>query len=357
MKVVLVGQFPPHVGGVGVHIHSLANAIIERGDEVFVLTYPHEDIADIGNIHVESTINPDIKGLRSLFFVLTGTYKLIKIIKRENIDVIHGHYLFPAGLVAVLAGKYTKKPVYVTSHGSDMFCLYKKHKFMRPVIKYILKNADKVLVVSEALKKAVLDVNIKGMENKIDINWNVVDIKRFKPQKDNKFKKELEIPDDLPVLMFVGNLISRKKVKYLLKAKKLLKNPCALVVVGDGPLCSDLKETANDLEINNVYFTGARYDIEDIIPSADILVLPSVSESFGLVLIEALACGVAVIGSNVDGIKEIITPEVGLLAEPKNSKHLAEKIDELLSDEERLKSMKNNARNRAKDFSKIVIPY
>lgn len=355
MKLCLIGQFPPHVGGVGVHIRSLADSLIRRGDEVFVLTYPHKDVKDIGQIHVESTINPDIKGLRSLFFTITGTIKLIKIINRENIDIVHGHYLFPAGLVAVLAGKFKKKPVYVTAHGSDVFCLYKRNKFMRPVIKYVLKHADKVLVVSEALKKELLNINIEGLADKVEINWNVVDIDRFQKKEEKSFKKELSI--DKPIVMFVGNLIPRKKVKYLLEAKKLLKNDCYLIIVGDGPLMKDLKETTKDLDLKNVIFTGARYDVEEIIPSADILVLPSVSESFGLVLIEALACGVAVIGSNVDGIREIVTDDVGLLVEPKNSEDLAKAIDNLLSNEELLNSMKANARDRAIEFSEIKIPY
>ena len=97
--------------------------------------------------------------------------------------------------------------------------------------------------------------------------------------------------------------------------------------------------------------------MEDIIPSCDLLVLPSLSESFGLVLIEALACGKPVIGSNVGGIKEIITEDVGLLINPNDSKDLANAIDRIFSDKDLMEKFKSNARNRAKDFAEVRLPY
>lgn len=357
MKIAMVGQFPPHIGGVGVHIHSLAKELVKNGEEVFVITYPHKDIRDIDGIHVIGTYGPNIAGIRSLFFAIFGTIQLIRIIRKYNIDIIHGHYLYPSGLAAVLAGIFTKKKVYVTSHGSDMFCLYPKHKFMRPIIKFVLKSSDVILVVSEALKKEVLKLNIPNIENKIKINWNIVDIEKFQPNNDYKFKKELKIPENRPIILFVGNIIKRKNVATILDAKKLVQENCTLVVVGDGPLLNSLKSKAEEEKIANVIFTGARSDIEDIIPSSDLLILPSYSESFGLVLIESLACGKPVIGSNVGGIKEIITEDVGLLIEPTDTKGLANAIDLILANDKIKDKFQLNARKRAIDFSKIEIPY
>ena len=104
-------------------------------------------------------------------------------------------------------------------------------------------------------------------------------------------------------------------------------------------------------------FTGSRNDVENIIPSADILVLPSFSESFGLVLIEALACGKPVIGSDVGGISEIINDDVGLLINPNKVSSIAKAIDSLINDESYRYSLSLNARSRAKNFSKVHIPY
>ena len=118
-----------------------------------------------------------------------------------------------------------------------------------------------------------------------------------------------------------------------------------------------LKKKVEDENIRDVIFTGSRTDVEDIIPSCDVLILPSYSESFGLVLIEALACGKPVIGSNVGGITEIITEDVGLLVDPKKVSSIARAIDRMINYEEFRLVLSLNARSRALDFSKVSIPY
>ena len=142
-----------------------------------------------------------------------------------------------------------------------------------------------------------------------------------------------------------------------MEAKKIANSNYYLVVVGDGPQFKKLKKKVEEENIRDVIFTGSRNDVENILPSADVLVLPSFSESFGLVLIEALACGKPVIGSNVGGITEIITDDVGLLVNPKKISSIARAIDKMVNDEEFRNALSLNARNRARDFSKINIPY
>ena len=228
--------------------------------------------------------------------------------------------------------------------------LYKKQSFMRNPIKKVLKDADKVFAVSNALKDEILATEVKGIADKTSVYWNSVYVNKFK-EPDKKEKK------DKPTVMFVGNLIKRKNVATILNAKKECKTDFDLVIVGDGPLFNDLQNKVKEENIEGVTFTGARNDVENIIPTADLLILPSFSESFGLVLIEALACGVPVIGSDVGGIKEIITPEVGLLINPNKTATLSKAIDKVLTDEDLYNKFKSNARNRALDFSEIEIPY
>ena len=112
-----------------------------------------------------------------------------------------------------------------------------------------------------------------------------------------------------------------------------------------------------DDNISDVRFMGSRRDVENIIPGCDVLVLPSFSESFGLVLIEALACEKPVIGSDVGGISEIITDDVGLLINPNDASSLCDAIDKIIEDDEFRLNLASNARNRAQDFSKVEIPY
>jgi N-acetyl-alpha-D-glucosaminyl L-malate synthase BshA len=359
MKIAMVGQFPPHVGGVGVHIHSLAKELVKEGHEVYVITYPHKDIKDIDGIHVVGTKGVNIPGLRGLGFYINGKKELKKLVERENIDIIHGHYLVPAGLAAVEVGRSKGVKTYVTAHGSDIFELYNKKRYSHHVIKKVLKNADVVLAVSQALKDNILKIGVEGLESKLRIYHNSVDVSKYKPNNDYDFRAELKedynLNNDYPIVVFVGNLIHRKNVNALIEAKRLSKLPYNLLIVGDGPETKNLKEKSEGLD--NVYFIGSRDDVENILPSCDLLVLPSHSESFGLVLIEALACGKAVIGSNVGGIKEIITEDVGLLIDPENPSTINDAVYKILTDDDLRNRFESNARARAMDFSKVEIPY
>ena len=356
MKIAMVGQFPPHIGGVGVHIHTLSKKLVEEGHEVYVITYPHKDIKDIDGIHVIGTRGLNIPGVRGLMFKKNAKKALKNLLEKEDIDIIHGHYLFPAGAAAVEVGKEHNIPTYVTAHGSDMFELYKNQPLMRPTIKKVLSDADRVLAVSNALKHEIIATGVVGIADKTRIFWNSVDIDKFTPDGDDSFKKEYKLADK-PIVLFVGNLIKRKNVESLLEAKKIANSDYYLVIVGDGPLFKKLRKKADEDNIRDVIFTGARNDVEKIIPGCDVLILPSFSESFGLVLIEALACGKPVIGSNVGGITEIITDDVGLFVNPNKVSSIAKSIDTIINDDGLRLALSMNARSRAKEFSEVKIPY
>ena len=356
MKIAMVGQFPPHVGGVGVHVHTLSKELVKQGHEVFVITYPHNNIEDIDGIHVIGTKGLNIPGVRGLMFKKNSKKALENLLKTEDIDIIHGHYLFPAGAAAVEVGNEYGIKTYVTAHGSDMFEVYKKQPLMRSTIKNVLKRADVVLAVSNALKHEIIATGVTGISDKTRICWNSVDINKFSSKENNSFKQENKLVDK-PIVLFVGNLIKRKNVESLLEAKKIANSDYYLVIVGDGPLFKKLNTKVEDENIRDVIFLGSRNDVENIIPSCDVLVLPSFSESFGLVLIEALSCGKPVIGSNVGGITEIINDDVGLLVNPNKVSSIASAIDRVINDVEFRIALSLNARNRAKVFSEVNIPY
>ena len=223
---------------------------------------------------------------------------------------------------------------------------------MRPTIKKVLKKADVVFAVSNALKQEILATGVNGIESKTRLYWNSVDINKFSSENVNSLQS-----NGKPIVLFVGNIIKRKNVNLILEAKKLAKTDYEVVVVGDGPLKKDLENKVKNENISDVRFLGSRDDVENIIPGCDVLVLPSFSESFGLVLIEALACEKPVIGSNVGGITEIITDDVGLLIDPNDASTLAMAIDNVIGDDEFRQKLSSNARNRALDFSHVEIPY
>lgn len=356
MKIAMVGQFPPHVGGVGVHIHTLSKKLVEEGHEVYVITYPHKEIQDIDGIHVIGTKGLNIPGVRGLMFKKNAKKALENLLEKEDIDIIHGHYLFPAGAAAVEVGQKYGIKTYVTAHGSDMFELYKSQPLMRSTIRTVLKDADRVLAVSNALKHEIVATGVVGIADKTKISLNSVDINKFSSKENDSFKKEFKLTDK-PIVMFVGNLIKRKNVDSLLEAKKIANSDYYLVIVGDGPLSKKLQKKVEEDNIRDVIFTGSRDDVENIIPSCDVLILPSFSESFGLVLIEALACGKPVIGSDVGGITEIINENVGLLVNPKKVSSIAKAVDKIINDDDLRMVLSMNARNRARDFSEVQIPY
>lgn len=356
MKIAMVGQFPPHVGGVGVHIHTLSKKLVEEGHEVYVITYPHKEIKDIDGIHVIGTKGLNIPGVRGLMFKKNAKKALENLLENEDIDIIHGHYLFPAGAAAVEVGKKHGIKTYVTAHGSDMFELYKNQQLMRSTIRNVLKDADGVFAVSNALRHEIIATGVVGIADKTKLSWNSVDIDKFSMKSNDSFKKEFGL-EDKPIVLFVGNLIKRKNVDSLLEAKKIANSDYYLVIVGDGPLFKKLNKKVDEENIHDVIFTGSRNDVENIIPSCDVLILPSFSESFGLVLIEALACGKPVIGSNVGGITEIITDDVGLFVNPNKVSSIARAVDDMINDDELKLVLSMNARTRALDFSKVDIPY
>jgi N-acetyl-alpha-D-glucosaminyl L-malate synthase BshA len=356
MKIAMVGHFPPHIGGISSYVYLLSKKLIENGDEVFVLTYPHENVHSIDGIEVESAAAPNIKGLRGIIFSLTGSMKLIQMVRENDINLIHAHYLSPPGLIGLMGSMVTGVPFCVTLHGSDVFLL-SSNRILRPIFKLILNHALGVFVVSEAVKNKVLELEIPNLEDKIKITWNGVDTHRFNSQNKGKLKKELGIEDEEPVILFVGNLVDQKGVKHLLRAKKLMEETSKLVIVGGGPLLQELKGMAEYESLKSIIFTGPRSDVEQLIPDADIMVMPSMSESFGIALLEGMVMGKPVVATNVGGIPELVNEDVGILVEPKDPVALAEALDKLLKDPEMREEMGKMAQKRALKFSDLEIPY
>lgn len=356
MRICLLGHFPPHIGGVSSHTYLLSQELVKRGDEVYVLTYPHPDIKNINGLHVESAPTIDIKGLRGFIFLVTSTIKLISLIKKYNIDLIHAHFIIPPGLVAVLAGSITQKKVAVTVHGSDIFILA-SNPILRILIKHVLRKADYLAAVNDTIKKEILKLEIEGVEDKIKVTPNAVDLKKYKPHLKTTFTQEIAHDPQKHLVLFVGNLMPQKGLEYLIEAKKHLKSPVKLVIVGGGPLMTDLKEMVKVNRIDDVYFTGARRDVDQIMPACDLFVLPSISEGFPITILEAFASGLPVVATDTGGIKELVTQDVGMVVQPGDSTALAEAIDKILQNTDKRYEMAKAARKKAEDYGYLDIPY
>ncbi len=356
MKVCILGHYPPHIGGVSSHTYLLSQELVKRGDNVIVLTYPHTDIHDYNGVHVETAPTINIKGLRGFFFFISATLKLINITRKYDIDLVHAHYLLPPGLIAIIANIFTRRKTAVTVHGSDVNILA-SNPLLRIFIKYVLEHIDYIAVVNEPLKEKIVKLHINDLNNKIMVTPNAVDVEKYKPDKENNFIEDMKLDKDKPLILFVGNLVPQKGLKYLLEAKKILKTDAQLVIVGNGPLIMNLKEIVVHEDIKDVIFTGARRDVDKIMSAGDVFVLPSVMEGFPITLLEAFATGLPVVATNVGSIPGLVTSDVGLLVEPGDPMVLAEALDKILSNDKLKEEMGNAALRKVQEYTTLKIPY
>jgi L-malate glycosyltransferase len=221
----------------------------------------------------------------------------------------------------------------------------------------VLKNTDYVATVNENLRNSILELDIEGLKDKIQVTPNAVDLDKYHPHTQTDFAQEMGLNQDRSTILFVGNLVHQKGLPYLLKAKKLLKSDTELVIVGEGPLRTELQDMVKEQEIEGVVFPGARHDVYQVMPAADLLVLPSISEGLPMTLLEAFACGLPVVSTSVDGIPDLVTEDVGVLVEPRDPLALAEAIDQILQDDDLRRRMKKAARKKAKSYASLQIPY
>lgn len=282
-----------------------------------------------------------VRGLLVPFLFLGLWWKLIRILAQY--DIVHAHWLIPQGIVQSL---FRKKYI-VTGHGSDIMSLNKG--IIRKLKVRTLKKAQCVTVVSEALKDKVLELN---KSTKVFVQSMGCDLLGFGPQnrRENYFGQE-----GRPVVLFVGRLAEVKGVEYLIEAMHEV--DAMLVIAGDGPLKESL---AGKSDMRKTIFLGAKShnDLREIYASADVLVMPSVTaqdgskEGFGLVLLEAMASGLPVIGSNSGGIPEIIQDgENGLLVAEKDVSGIKNAIQRILGDKEFAGYLAKNAKEHLEQYS------
>jgi N-acetyl-alpha-D-glucosaminyl L-malate synthase BshA len=315
MRVLLITQWGTG-GGISTHVTRL----VEHSKSDFdTITYPR-------------FIN--VPFLRAFSFVLSGFIRGIF----RNFDIIHAHYTVPQGFLGLLLKYFKRRPLVITVHGSDITVL-SKNPAARPILRFVLKNADRVVAVSNFLKEEIKKLGVP--QEKIEVIYGGVTI--------SEDGKEFDAAGR--VITFVGSLVPQKGVDTLIESFKDIKTEgTSLIIVGDGPERKRLEALAEG--IGDIQFLGRRKGIKNILTKSDVLVLPSKEEGFGLVLLEAMVLGTPVIATNVGGIPEIVEEGVsGILVEKDNPKQLAVAIDRVLGDEELGKTLVENGREKAKKFT------
>lgn len=293
-----------------------------------------------------------VRGLLVPFLIVSLWWKLFRLLPQY--DIVHAHWLLPQGIVQ----SFFNKPYLVTGHGGDVTSLNKG--IIKKLKNRCLKKASAVTVVSKALENEIENIS-KEVEN-IHIISMGCDTKKF----GRKFRRENYFNQgNKKIVLFVGRLAEKKGVKYLIKAMENI--DAMLIIVGDGPLKNTLKKQAEKMQ-DKIRFLGPKTheELKTIYASADVFVAPSVTaedgdkEGLGLVLLEAMASGLPVIGSDSGGIPTIVKDgENGFLVAEKDVKGLYEKINVLISEEETYQMYSDNAIKTAKlyDYSAIAEKY
>ena len=251
-------------------------------------------------------------------------------------DVIHAHYVFPSGLLAMLFQKLYNIPFVVTAHGGDIDKMAQKNSLIHSYTRKILHAANYVITVGELLREKVMnDFQVPG--SKIKVMSMGVNRHIFYPQSQKRCRETIGLPEDKKILLFVGNVIEQKGVNELLQAYEALeRQDTELHLVGAIKHPAFLKSIEPIIQRNSIYIhpPATQKEVACWMNAADILVIPSHIEGFGLVALEAMACQTPVIGTRVGGLQYLLGKDAGVLVEPRNVPQLKQKIAELLSNKE-----------------------
>lgn len=338
MKILFIAGWYPRkenpVGGIFVREHAKAVSLY---NDVVVLFARQVD--SFRNNHCEQSdkIEHGIRTIRKRYRkplpktqTLVYVYHILrmfrKFLKEEwKPDIIHAH-ICRAGIPAVIIGKLFRIPVVITEHSSAFPRRLLSKKVIKKV-KFSMDRAHMILPVSNALRKGIESYGIK---NRFQIIPNVVDTNLFHP--DGQIKKDINVKR----ILLVALLTPIKGVPYLLWALHILKkkrNDFFLDIVGDGPNREEYERLSVELGIDDkVCFHGikSKQEVAEFMRKGHFFVLPSLGETFGVVLIEAMASGLPIIATQVGGIPEIVNEKLGILVPSKDPEALAEAIENML---------------------------
>ena len=269
-----------------------------------------------------------------------------ELLLHGGIDLIHAHTIMPEGFAAVMLGKAFGIPIVCTVHGSDIKLYPWKSRATLLTTQWALRRVNCLISVSQDLQTLVF--KLVGTRQ-IRIARNGADGERFRPISKDDARSRLGLPSDKKLILFVGNLFTVKGVEFLLAALSQLKRrDLHLYLVGDGHLRGDLTATANKLEVGDLcFFMGQRPhdEIPVWLSAVDCLVLPSLSEGFPTILVEAMVSGAPIVATAVGGVPEIVKDrKTGLLVAAKDPQALARAINELLTDQELARAITENAK-------------
>src|SRR5580658_2242374 len=359
----------PTYGGSGVVATELGIELAAMGHEVHFISYSQPfrlSGRDDGIFYHEVPVSS-----YPLFefppYDLALASRMAEVAEFNGLDLLHVHYAIPHSVSALLArqmlaAKGRRLPFVTTLHGTDITLVGLDRSYL-PITRYSIQESDGVTSISQYLKdKTLQDFDVtRGIE----VVPNFVNCDVYTPIKEEaaraEARKRLANPDEA-ILMHLSNFRPVKRVVDVVKifAQVEREIPARLVLVGDGPERSAAEWLARDLQIHEkIHFLGKQDRVNELLPLADLLLMPSELESFGLAALEAMACKVPSIATRVGGVPELIDDgETGLLYEVGDVAAMAQGALSLLSSPARLEAMREAARKTAqKRFcASLVVP-
>lgn len=364
MKIGIVCY--PTFGGSGVLATELGKALAQQGHHVHFITYqqPVRLNGFIPNIYYHEVQVPTYPLFDYPPYETALASTMVDVIKNNDLDLLHVHYAIPHASAAYMAKRILEQegkhiPVITTLHGTDI-TLVGKDKTYAPVVAFSINESDAITAVSHNLREETY--RTFQIRKDISVIYNFVDVQRFSRKPIDAFRKVIA-PNGERILLHASNFRQVKRVQDVVSIFHEIRKqiPAKLLFVGDGPERQMAEELSRNLGVcDDTRFVGKQEQMEDILAIADLFLLTSEYESFGLAALEAMAAGVPVVSTDAGGLGEINIPgETGYLSHVGDVEQMAKQSLAILNDDTTLAGFKTRAAAHARqyDIANIIPQY
>ena len=354
----------PTFGGSGIVATELGKALAEKGHEIHFITYNKPVRMDwfTKNMYYHKVSVSDYPLFEYAPYELLLSSKLVDVTINQKLDILHVHYAIPHASAAfsaqqILKTKNIDLPFITTLHGTDITLLGKDKSF-QPVIEFAINQSDAVTAVSESLKEDTY--KFFDIKKNIEVIPNFIDPTLYRFAEDIELRAQFAEKNEV-IITHISNFRKVKRMDDVIRIFEGVQKQLSakLLLVGDGPELHQAKNLTRELGIfEKVFFLGKSKRIEQITSISDVFLLPSEKESFGLVALEAMASGVAVVSSNVGGLPEVNKDGVtGFLNEVGDIEGMIASVLTILKDNDTLDRFKTNALKHSQNFDlKKIVP-
>lgn len=362
MKIIMVCY--PSPGGSGVVATELGSELSQRGHEVHVVSYhlPFRLHNGSSNVYYHKVELNEYPLFPYPLLTMEVSAKLVETIEKVSPDLIHVHYALPHTASALLARRAVGSDVKIvtTLHGTDV-TVWGKNPSMAPLLRSNLEECDALTAVSQSLKEEAIEV--LGLTKPVQVIYNFIDTGYYKKEDGGEMRQKLA-PGGEKIILHVSNFRAVKRVPDLLRAFAFFQrrfSNAVLVLAGSGAAGEEILNLAEKLGIREqLRMLDASTDLVPLYSAADLFLLPSEKESFGLVALEAMGCGVPIVATDTGGLPELVDHgKNGYLVPVGDVAALAACMERLLTDENLYGSFSKEARRKADFFavSRVVPLY